>query len=92
MRRIRTRDALPVCPLLAIVLTALAGLATSRGRAALAPSAPVLLGRHAGRAMKRSRKAGLRGELRIECYLRERQFARSQFRHRVLQPNAAYAA
>jgi hypothetical protein len=40
--------------------------------------------------MKRSRKAGLRGELRIERYLRERQFARCQFRHRVLQPNAAY--
>src|SRR5882724_3752959 len=42
--------------------------------------------------MKRSRKAGLRGELRIERYLGERQFARSQFRHRVLQPNAAYIA
>jgi hypothetical protein len=26
VRRIRTRDALPVCPLLAVVLTALAGL------------------------------------------------------------------
>ena len=42
--------------------------------------------------MKRPRKAGLRGELRIERYLRERQFARNQFRHRVLQPNAAYVA
>src|ERR1700675_5073767 len=42
--------------------------------------------------MKRSRKAGLRGELRIERYLRERQFARSQFRHRILQPNVAYVA
>jgi hypothetical protein len=42
--------------------------------------------------MKRSCKAGLRGELRIERYLRERQFARSQFRHRFLEPNAAYVA
>ena len=42
--------------------------------------------------MKRSRKAGLRGELRIERYLRQRQLARCQFRHRVLEPNAAYVA
>src|SRR5258705_1483651 len=42
--------------------------------------------------MKRSRKAGLRGEMRIERYLGKRKFARSQFRHRVLQPNAAYVA
>src|SRR5260370_42486201 len=30
--------------------------------------------------------------MRIERYLRERQFARCQFRHRVLQPHAAYIA
>ena len=42
--------------------------------------------------MKGSSKTGLRGELRIERYLRERQFARGQFRRRVLQPNAAYVA
>jgi len=41
VRRIRAHGALPVCPLLAVVLTALAGLATSRRRVALAPSAPV---------------------------------------------------
>jgi|HubBroStandDraft_6_1064221.scaffolds.fasta_scaffold25962_4 hypothetical protein len=37
----------------------------------LESTALIFLGRHAGRAMKRSRKAGLRGELRIERYLRE---------------------
>jgi len=58
----------------------------------LESTALIFLGRHAGCAMKRSRKAGLRGEMRIERYLRERQFARSQFRHRILQPNAAYVA
>src|SRR5580704_1972160 len=30
--------------------------------------------------------------MRIERDLRQRQFARSQFRHRVLQPHAAYVA
>jgi hypothetical protein len=59
---------------------------------ALAPTAPIFLGCHAGCAVKRSRKAGLRGELRIERYLGERQFARCQFRHRVLQPPVAYIA
>ena len=39
--------------------------------------------------MKRSRKTGLRGELGIERYLRERQFGCSQFRHGVLQPHSA---
>ena len=42
--------------------------------------------------MKRPRKGGLRGELRIQRNLRERQFARRQFRHRLLQPHAAYVA
>jgi hypothetical protein len=36
----------------------------------LESTALIFLGRHAGRAMKRARKAGLRGELRIERYLR----------------------
>jgi DNA-binding transcriptional LysR family regulator len=35
-------------------------------------------------------KTGLRRELRIERNLRERQFARGQFRRRVLEPDAAY--
>src|SRR6202022_1154473 len=59
---------------------------------ALESAAPIFLGRHAGCAMKRSRKAGLRGEMRIERYLRGRQVARCQLRHRLLQPHAAYIA
>ena len=55
-------------------------------------TALIFLGRHADCAMKRSGKTSLRGELRIERNLRERQFARRQFRHRVLQPDAAYVA
>src|SRR5258708_28948186 len=39
--------------------------------------------------MERSGKTGLRGELRIERYMGERQFAGRQFRHRALQPKAA---
>src|SRR5215468_9570523 len=39
--------------------------------------------------MKRARKAGLRGEMRIERNLRQRQLACRQFRHRILQPHAA---
>ena len=39
------------------------------------PTALIFLGRHADCAINRARKAGLQGELRIERYLRERQFA-----------------
>src|SRR5271167_2214015 len=42
--------------------------------------------------MKRSGKAGLRGEMRVERYLRERQIACRQFRLRLLQPHAANIA
>src|ERR1700688_5245960 len=59
---------------------------------ALESAAPIFLGRHAGCAMKRSRKAGLRGEMCIERYLGKRKIARCQFHHRVLQANAAYLA
>lgn len=55
-------------------------------------TASIFVGRHAGRAMKRSRKAGLRGEMRIVRYFRERQLARRQFGHRIVQPHAAYMA
>src|SRR5258706_1531990 len=58
----------------------------------LASQVLIFLGRQAGCAMKLPREAGLRGELRIERYLRERQFARCQFCHRLLQPHAAYIA
>ena len=58
----------------------------------LVSMALIFLGSHASHAMKRSRKASLRGEMRVERYLRDRQFARSQFRHRALQPDAAYIA
>jgi hypothetical protein len=92
-----------VFPVLADVCTTLACRAVGSGgpqqavveahrSRSLEPTALVFLRRHAGCAMKCSRKAGLRGELGIECYLRERQFARSQFSHRVLHPNAAYVA
>jgi hypothetical protein len=60
--------------------------------ALLGPTALIFLGRHAGRTVKRSREAGLRGEMRIERDLGERQLARRQFRHRILQPHAAYVA
>src|ERR1700735_2428898 len=56
------------------------------------PAALSFLWRLARRAMKRSREARLRGEMRIECYFRERQLARCQFRHRMFQPHAAYVA
>jgi hypothetical protein len=36
----------------------------------LEPTAPIFLGGHAGRAMKRSCEVGLRGEMRIERYFR----------------------
>src|ERR1700752_1343448 len=38
--------------------------------------------RHAGRAMKRARTAGLRDQLCIERYLRKRRFARNLVRQR----------
>src|SRR5580692_5128716 len=56
----------------------------------LVSTAPIFPGCHAGRTMERARKTGLRRELRFERYLRDRQFARRQFRHRLLQPQAAY--
>jgi hypothetical protein len=40
--------------------------------------------------MKRAGKARLRGEMRVEGYLSERQLARGQFRHRILEPQPAY--
>jgi hypothetical protein len=57
---IRTVRAPAVFPQLAVVLTALAGEPGSGRIAALAPLAPVFLGRHAGRATKSACETGLR--------------------------------
>ena len=49
----------------------------------------IFLGCHADLTVKGSRKARLRGELRIERYLCQWQLARSQLNHRRFHPHAA---
>ena len=60
MREMTTARAPAVFPQLAVVLTALAGEPGSGGIVALAPLAPVFLGRRAGRATKSACETGLR--------------------------------